>query len=264
MGLCWIGLARKRQRRERVGFDRVVREGVRALSAAGVLLMSAAMNFALYPDALAAAIEDVGAITGFVSEEPSIGPRVAEAAVLDETDVRLLAATAWAEARSEGEDGMRAVAHVIVNRVGGRFGESVEDVIRAPWQFSAWNRGDPNRPLAQNPERYATGGVNLETWEIAQRVAREVLSGQSIDPTEGALFYHTRAIQPWWSRYGQGRREIGAHVFYRDVPNQVRRAPIVTAVSATLDEPVAIEETEAASVQAGTAPESIEATEPIS
>lgn len=246
MGLCWIGLARKRQRRERVRFDRVVREGVRALSAAGVLLMSAALNFALYPDALAAVIEDVSEITGFVSEEPSMGPNLPHAAPLDESEVRLLAATAWAEARSEGEDGMRAVAHVIVNRVGGRFGESVEDVIRAPWQFSAWNRGDPNRPLAQNPERYATGGANLETWEIAQRVAREVLSGQSIDPTEGALFYHTRAIQPWWSRHGQGRREIGAHVFYRDVPNQVRRAPIVTEVSATLDEPVAIEETDAA------------------
>lgn len=242
MGRCWIGLARKRRRAERVSFNRIAREGVRALGAAGILLLSAAMNFALYPDALAAVIEDVGAITGFVSEEPTLGPDVPEAAALDESEVRLLAATAWAEARSEGEDGMRAVAHVIVNRVGARFGESVEDVIRAPWQFSAWNRGDPNRPLAQNPERYAAGGANLETWEIAQRVAREVLSGQSVDPTDGARFYHTRAIQPWWSRYGQGRHVVGAHVFYRDVPNQVRRAPVVTQVSAVLEEPVAIDE----------------------
>jgi spore germination cell wall hydrolase CwlJ-like protein len=136
---------------------------------------------------------------------------------------------------------MRAVAHVIVNRVGERFGEDVESVIRAPWQFSAWNRGDPNRPLAQNPERYATDGVNLETWVIAQRVAREVLSGQSVDPTEGALFYHTRAISPWWARYGEGRREIGAHVFYRDVPNQ-RGGPRVVNVNAPYDPPLAIEQ----------------------
>lgn len=238
----WIGLARKRAGRSRFNFTRFCREGARALGAAGLLLASSALNFAMYPDALARAMETSVEVVGFIDEAPSLGPNLpAGAAVaLNEEDVRLLAATTWAEARSEGEDGMRAVAHVIVNRVGLRFGETVEDVIRAPWQFSAWNRGDPNRPLAQNPERYATGGINLETWETAQRVAREVLSGQSIDPTDGALFYHTTAIRPWWSRYGEGRRVIGAHVFYRDVPNQTRRARI-TPVSAAYEPPVAVE-----------------------
>ena len=50
-----------------------------------------------------------------------------------------------------------------------------------------------------------------------------MLSGQSVDPTDGALFYHTRAIRPWWSRYGHGATVIGAHIFYRDVPDQVGR-----------------------------------------
>ncbi len=211
------------------------------MSAACVLFLAAALNFMLYPDALAAVVSGDSEVTDFIASEPSSGPNLANAATvaLDEDEVRLLAATTWAEARSEGEDGMRAVAHVIVNRIGERFGESVEDVVRSPWQFSAWNRGDPNRPLAQNPERYATEGANLETWEIAQKVAREVLSGQSIDPTEGALFYHTRAIRPWWSRYGEGRREIGAHVFYRDVQRGGAR---VTAVSDTFEEPVVIDD----------------------
>lgn len=142
--------------------------------------------------------------------------------VASDEEVRLLAATAWAEARSEGEHGMRAVAHVMVNRVGPRFGDDLETVIRSPKQFSAWNRGDPNRPLVLNPERYARGGVNRVTWETAQNVAREVLEGRSVDPTAGALFYHTRAVRPYWSRYGVGRREIGAHVFYTDVPDQPR------------------------------------------
>lgn len=220
MALRWVGLARKRRYG---GFckHRLAREGARTLSAAAVLVLTASLNFALYPDALAAVIGE-REIAGFVAEAPASAPDLTSASTpsIDERDVRLLAATAWAEARSEGEDGMRAVAHVIVNRVGERFGESVEDVVRSPWQFSAWNRGDPNRPLAQNPERYAKHGANLETWEMAQRIAQEVLSGQSVDPTDGALFYHTRAIHPWWSRFGEGRREIGAHVFYRDVPNQ--------------------------------------------
>ena len=144
-------------------------------------------------------------------------------------NIHLLAATMWGEARSEGEDGMRAVAHVMVNRVGPRFGESLETVILAPKQFSVWNLGDPNRPLVRNPERYAKGKEDAATWAAAQRIAREVLTGQSADPTSGSLFYHTRAINPRWARYGVGTRTIGAHIFYRDVPN-VRAG--VTTVSA--------------------------------
>jgi N-acetylmuramoyl-L-alanine amidase len=252
----WVGLARKRPASRFCG-HRFAREGARALGAAGVLFLSATLNFALYPDALAAVVSGERSIVGFVADAPSSGPDLTAAprVAINEHEVRLLAATAWAEARSEGEDGMRAVAHVIVNRVGERFGETVEDVVRAPWQFSAWNRGDPNRPLAQNPERYATGGANLETWEIAQRVAREVLSGQSIDLTQGALFYHTSAINPWWARYGQGRHEIGAHVFYRDVPNQ-RGGGRIVDVSAAYDPPLEIEApAETAALPASPAPE---------
>src|SRR5262249_41100803 len=145
----------------------------------------------------------------------------------DAAAVHLLAATTWAEARSEGEVGMRAVAHVIVNRIGKRFGGDLSTVVLAPKQFSSWNLHDPNRPLAQNPERFATSGANLETWNTAQEVARQVLSGQSKDPTNGALFYHTAATHPWWSRYGVGKAQIGAHVFYANVPDRPirRRAP---------------------------------------
>jgi hypothetical protein len=50
-----------------------------------------------------------------------------------------------------------------------------------------------------------------------------VLSGQSIDPTDGSLFYHTRAVNPRWARYGQNSQIIGAHIFYRDVPDRVFR-----------------------------------------
>jgi hypothetical protein len=213
---------------------RTVSRFLHTLGAAGVLIMAAAMNFALHPDALADVAGIESQIAGFVPDAPSLDPLLPAPAALDEAQVRLLAATMWAEARSEGEHGMRAVAHVIVNRVGRRFGGDVETVILAPKQFSAWNIGDPNRPLAQNPEAYATPGANLQTWETAQRVAREVLAGQSADPTEGALFYHARAIRPWWSRYGEGRREIGAHVFYRDVPDRPRRRRAqVTPVSDT-------------------------------
>lgn len=213
----------------RQGGDLIAQCGrtLRAMGVAAAVSAAAAVSFPFVPDALAnIAVLDLDHI-----DRVPLQPLAALApAYVDEHELRLLAATIWGEARSEGEDGMRAVAHVIVNRVGARFGESIEAVVRAPWQFSVWNRGDPNRRLVMNPERYAASGVNFETWQIAQRVAREVLSGQSIDPTNGALFYHTTAIRPWWSRYGEGARTIGAHIFYRDVPDRRGRA-VVTQVA---------------------------------
>jgi hypothetical protein len=173
-----------------------------------MVFLAVAFNFALHPDALAqVASAELVSFSTTPNQTPTIDP----------ADVHLLAATAWAEARSEGEAGMRAVAHVIVNRLGGRFGQDLRSVIFAPKQFSAWNAHDPNRRLAQDPERYAADGANRDTWEIAQQVALQVLDGQSVDPTNGALFYHARSVRPSWSAHGVGRLEIGSHVFYHDV-----------------------------------------------
>jgi hypothetical protein len=131
----------------------------------------------------------------------------------------------------------------MVNRIGERFGEDLTTVILSPKQFSVWNRGDPNRRhvvgLVRDPVQY----VSDQEWETAQRIAREVLSGQSVDPTGGALFYHTRAVRPRWARYGVGRQEIGAHVFYADVPDGgARRTPRVANVAYILNQPIPIDE----------------------
>ena len=215
----WVGLTRTRApARQRPGFVRGASHALHSLGMASVLFLAAALNFALYPNALAAVVGVQSAYGGFVPSAPSANA-AGKPIEVNPVDAHLLAATAWAEARSEGEEGMRAVAHVIVNRLGGRFGEDLETVIRAPKQFSAWNIGDPNRPLAQNPERYATAGADRDSWEIAQQVATQVLAGQSIDPTNGALFYHTLAVRPTWDRNATGPLVIGSHIFFHDVPD---------------------------------------------
>lgn len=223
MAARWVGLSRPGKKNSRArGVAHTIKHTVHALGASSVLLMAAAMNFAMYPDALAAVVSGEPMVVGFVPEEPA-SPSVPQVE-LDETEVRLLAATVWGEARSEGEDGMRAVAHVMLNRIGDRFGEDLATVILSPKQFSVWNRSDPNRRIVQNlardPSRIATDAE----WLTAERIAREVLSGQSVDPTDGALFYHTRAVRPRWARVGQGRQVIGQHIFYADVPDPGRRA----------------------------------------
>lgn len=225
MAARWIGLARPVVRdasSPRPLHHRTIWRpaivALRALGIAGALSSAAAFSVAAVPDAVAplrAGTVEIGALTPLTVPNPN--------------DVHLLAATMWGEARSEGEAGMRAVAHVMVNRVGPRFGEDLRSVILAPKQFSAWNLGDPNRPLVQNPERYAKSKGEQVTWEAAQRIAYDVLSGASVDPTNGALFYHTRAVRPYWSRYGVKAHVIGAHIFYEDVPDQRPRRRFASA-----------------------------------
>ncbi|MFZ2028943.1 MAG: cell wall hydrolase [Vitreimonas sp.] len=221
MASRWVGLTRARApARRRPGFVRGSSHALHSLGFASVLFFAAALNFALYPNALAAVVGVQPGHVGFVPPEPAQNAGTAATpVVVNPADVHLLAATAWAEARSEGEYGMRAVAHVIVNRLGARFGDSLQTVVLAPKQFSAWNIGDPNRALALNPERYATAGADRDTWEIAQQVALQVLQGVSVDPTNGALFYHTLAVRPVWDRFAVGPLVIGSHIFFHDVPD---------------------------------------------
>lgn len=126
-----------------------------------------------------------------------------------EEDVNYMASTLFMEARGEGEVGMRAVAHVILNRMnhGGYGGWSVYDVVTSPWQFSPWNRGW-HQPAIRNQWQQ-------DRWDEATRIATEVLSGQSVDPTEGALYFHATYVSPRWARGASGRTRIGNHIFYR-------------------------------------------------
>ncbi len=263
MAARWVELSRSQNKKKKAKKkSRTVKgafhESRHALSAVGILVAAAGMNFALYPDALAEVVRGERSIVSFVPTElaslAGIAAPVEPAPVeVDETEVRLLAATMWGEARSEGEHGMRAVAHVMVNRIGPRFGETLSTVILSPRQFSVWNRGDPNRRLVlnlvANPDRYTNGD---ETWEAAQRIAREVLSGQSVDPTGGSLFYHTRAVRPRWAPQGIGRQTIGQHIFYADVPDPgIRRTPRTIDIAQALRMPM-----EALSRPASTTPAS--------
>lgn len=236
MAARWIGLTRS-HKNSRLRKTHTLKQSLHALSAGGVLVLAAAMNFALYPDALAEVVSGERSIIGFVPTEPagntlSTATASTTPATLNEDEVRLLAATVWGEARSEGENGMRAVAHVMVNRIGPRFGEDLATVILSPKQFSVWNRGDPNRRTVVNLARDPSSVATDPQWLIAEQVAREVLSGQSVDPTSGALFYHTRGVRPRWARIGQGRQTIGQHIFYADVPDPgVRDTPRVIDVA---------------------------------
>jgi spore germination cell wall hydrolase CwlJ-like protein len=139
---------------------------------------------------------------------------VAEADI-DVVDAHWMALTMWGEARREGEPGMRAVGHVIDNRRrAGMHGAYVTDTVGEAFQFSCWNPGDPNREAMLNVERVRPGSEDHRTWEEARLIAHEIMAGRSADTTGGALFYHTTAVSPRWSRGVEPVRQIGSHLFF--------------------------------------------------
>lgn len=166
------------------------------------------------------------AYMGQPTHEPASKPAevVQVRPTISDRDAKLLALTIWGEARSHGREGMLAVGHVIKNRVEAakkRFGgDSIEGVVKKRKQFSCWNASDPNRSKLLNLDAYLAeldpGSPDRVRWEEAKKIAEDILAGRSADPTRGALYYHTDAINPDWSKGIKPVTKFANHVFYRD------------------------------------------------
>jgi len=151
----------------------------------------------------------------FNKNKPSAAPTPAEFYRELETDV--LARTLWGEARGEGTEGMQAVACVILNRVaiseskaGYWWGNTIIEVCQKAYQFSCWNRSDPNFHQVQSVDERDI------YFATALRVARRALAGTLSDPTHGATHYHADNITPpYWARTEKPVVKIGNHVFYK-------------------------------------------------
>lgn len=122
-----------------------------------------------------------------------------------------LALNVYHEARGDSLTSQVAVAHVVMNRVAhSRWPDDVCSVVkqgyvkgRSDCQFSWYCDGKSDKPY------------ELEAWAKAILIARDVISGDSIDSTKGATHYHARYVNPWWSDYLEETGRIGMHVFYK-------------------------------------------------
>ena len=136
---------------------------------------------------------------------------------LDEIEV--LARTIYGEARGETVAGKEAVAAVILNRVrraektGGTYwwGATIKKVCLKPWQFSCWNKNDLNRSKVLGVEK------TNRNFQTCLRIARRTIAGSLKDKTGGATHYHTKSVDPIWSRGRMYSAEIGHHQFYNNV-----------------------------------------------
>lgn len=133
------------------------------------------------------------------------------------SSIDILARTLYGEARSESERGKQAVANVIVNRANlarsnsryaTRFGTGIVGVCKKPSQFSCWNRSDPNYKIITS--------VTMATAKFREcvAIAAKAVNNQLPDIVGGAVFYHTKAIKPSWSKNVSPAYTVDSHVFY--------------------------------------------------
>lgn len=122
-----------------------------------------------------------------------------------------LAQAVYYEAASESEDGQRAVAQVVLNRVRHpAWPDSVCGVVyQGPMrvgggcQFTFTCDGS----LMRRP-----GGI---AWARARAIAAEALAGRTYAPVGLSTHYHTHAVFPSWAPRLAKTIVIGAHNFYR-------------------------------------------------
>lgn len=141
-------------------------------------------------------------------------------------DIFIVGVTCYCEASDQGQDGVRAVAHAIVNRhkAGKWFsGSTLAACCVLPFAFSSWNTKDPNRTRAM--------GTSPQDAVMAMclQEAAAAINGDTIDPTDGATHYYADGTQkPSWvsGKNDKGEqvappaifiKQIGKHLFFKDV-----------------------------------------------
>ena len=140
-------------------------------------------------------------------------------------DRELLARLIQCEAGGEGEDGMRAVATVIMNRVRIPYGEfarvsqggNVRAIIEQQGQFNCMRTSLAGRPNSQNV-------WNMNPTDIHYEIADWALEGGILPGVDHSLFFYnpySSNCAPYFPPGGTGviHTRVNQHCFY--VPTQL-------------------------------------------
>ena len=120
-----------------------------------------------------------------------------------------LASAIYYEAATESDEGQRAVAQVVLNRV--RHREWPNTLCGVVYQGS-------DRPGCQFSfacDGAMARGPMVAHWIRARRHAEAALAGEIYAPVGSATFYHTLQVAPEWRLRMTPVTIVGAHIFYR-------------------------------------------------
>lgn len=143
----------------------------------------------------------------------AVNPRasIARGHVLNAADRDCLLRTVYGEVRGQSAREIREVTGVIMRRVQmGRWGSSVCQVVKAPKQFSAWNKGDPNRRIMLRK-----GVENTKAWRRVRHVVTAAIAEGYVSRHDH--YWHRGAMvgrkNPRWASACRVRASIGAGTF---------------------------------------------------
>ena len=130
-------------------------------------------------------------------------------------EFRCLVNTLYAEARSEPEEGIRAVMSVIYNRKKAKgYPNTFCGVILQDKQFSAFNS---NKSLATKPLK-PIRELDKEAYRKVSSVAQEAVQG-AFKPVlnENVLYYAKTSVRNHWTRKFERVIVLGNHSFYKEI-----------------------------------------------
>jgi len=145
-----------------------------------------------------------------------------EKLLYSERDIECLALNSYYEARSESVAGQVAVAQVVMNRVKStQYPNTICEVIqhgktRINWKgnvvpvlnqchFSWWCDGKSDIP------------VDVRTYHSILDLVTDILYLDTVDITEGSLYYHADYVTPYWAPSFEMVTKIDRHIFYVDL-----------------------------------------------
>lgn len=179
----------------------------------GMNVWSASRQYDVEPEAIEQALSNPS-ITNAISNEKNkekSNQKEQEFSQEQLLQENIIARTIYAEGRSEGSDGMNAIATVIYNRGNGNPQKMIEE-IKKPLQFSCWNKAG------------ASDWTNMKqgkgsSWDTAMSIAHSMING-TFQPVDTWNHYYNPSIaDPSWGYTDKSRTQlrpfdtIGNHKF---------------------------------------------------
>lgn len=127
-----------------------------------------------------------------------------------EQSLQCLTQAVYYEARNQSDDGQRAVAQVVLNRV--RHPSYPDSVCGVVFQGSQRTTGCQFSFTCDGSMYRAIEPV---AWSRAEEIARSALAGSVYRPVGLALNYHATYVRPYWAPSLRQQAVVGDHIFYR-------------------------------------------------
>jgi spore germination cell wall hydrolase CwlJ-like protein len=134
----------------------------------------------------------------------------------NDNEIICLAENIYFEARGESTAGRMAVALVVLNRVKDRrFPNSVCGVVKQTKYYPSGRIDLHSCQFSWYCDGKSDAPADRSCWEDALLIAEVMYTYDSIDVTNGSLWYHSKRVNPNWATHYQQTVSIDNHIFYK-------------------------------------------------